>query len=202
MVGEMVKKQGRARLHISCNYSCTLYFLVNILLIKGPSRFSLLEAKLWHNKAKTKNIKAAKMVKLIKTCDQYPCRFNFGNFFKSLILSNVFASNPNHKFETFLQRPCWYTSMKIVSKPSWFSPYLVHMPICSSLMRLGQKKQTLVVPGFFVYYHIKGLLIISNFLRKDQVIVSNQCQNLVDKLIRECFSQSLDSRLTYDLNRN
>ena len=42
------------------------------LLVKGPSRFSLLEAKLWHNKAKTKNIKAAKMVKLIKTCDQYP----------------------------------------------------------------------------------------------------------------------------------
>ena len=24
MVGEMVKKKGRARLYISCNYSCTL----------------------------------------------------------------------------------------------------------------------------------------------------------------------------------
>ena len=34
MVGEMVKKQGRARLYISCNYSCTLYFLVKILLVK------------------------------------------------------------------------------------------------------------------------------------------------------------------------
>ena len=34
MVGEMVKKQGRARLYISCNYSCTLYFIVNILLVK------------------------------------------------------------------------------------------------------------------------------------------------------------------------
>ena len=30
----MVKKQGRARLHISCNYSCTLCFLVKILLVK------------------------------------------------------------------------------------------------------------------------------------------------------------------------
>ena len=34
MVGEMVKKQGRARLHISCNYSCTSYFSMKILLAK------------------------------------------------------------------------------------------------------------------------------------------------------------------------
>ena len=34
MVGEMVKKQGRTRLYISCNYSCTSYFLVKILLLK------------------------------------------------------------------------------------------------------------------------------------------------------------------------
>ena len=34
MVGEMVKKQGRARLYISCDYSCTVYFLVKVLLVK------------------------------------------------------------------------------------------------------------------------------------------------------------------------
>ena len=34
MVGGMVKKQGRAILYISYNYSCTLYFLVKILLVK------------------------------------------------------------------------------------------------------------------------------------------------------------------------
>ena len=34
MLGEMVEKQGKARLHISYNYSCTLYFLVKILLVK------------------------------------------------------------------------------------------------------------------------------------------------------------------------
>ena len=34
MLGEMVKKQGWARLFISCNYSCTFYFLVKILLVK------------------------------------------------------------------------------------------------------------------------------------------------------------------------
>ena len=34
MVGEMIKKQGRASLYISCNYSCTINFLVKILLVK------------------------------------------------------------------------------------------------------------------------------------------------------------------------
>ena len=34
MMSEMVKKQGWARLFISCNYSCAFYFLVNILLVK------------------------------------------------------------------------------------------------------------------------------------------------------------------------
>ena len=34
MVGEMVKKQGRARFYVSCNYSYTSYFLVKILLVK------------------------------------------------------------------------------------------------------------------------------------------------------------------------
>ena len=42
----------------------------------------MLETKLWHNKPDNKNIKVAKMVEFIKTCDQYPCRFNFGIFFQ------------------------------------------------------------------------------------------------------------------------
>ena len=42
-------------------------------------------------------------------------------------------------------------------------------------------------------YHIKGLLIISNFLKINKAIVSNWYQNLDDKLIREV----LHSRLTY-----
>ena len=46
----------------------------------------MLEAKLWHNKTETKNVKVAKMVEFILTCDQYPRRFKFGNFFNSLIL--------------------------------------------------------------------------------------------------------------------
>ena len=42
----------------------------------------MLEAKLWHNKTETKNVKVAKMVQFVKTCKQYPHRFNFGIFFQ------------------------------------------------------------------------------------------------------------------------
>ena len=34
MVGEMFIKQGMAILYISWNYSCTLYFVMKILLVK------------------------------------------------------------------------------------------------------------------------------------------------------------------------
>ena len=41
----------------------------------------MLKSKLWGQKIETKNEKVAKMVEFIKTCDQYPQNFNFGNFF-------------------------------------------------------------------------------------------------------------------------
>ena len=37
----------------------------------------MLEVKLWHNKTETKNVKIAKTVEFIKTCDHYLRRFNF-----------------------------------------------------------------------------------------------------------------------------
>ena len=46
----------------------------------------MLEAKSWHNKTETNNVKVVKAVEFIKTCDQYPRRFNFGNFFNSITL--------------------------------------------------------------------------------------------------------------------
>ena len=46
----------------------------------------MLEVKSWHNKTETKNVKVPKVVEFIKICDQYPRRFNFGNFFNSTIL--------------------------------------------------------------------------------------------------------------------
>ena len=38
------------------------------------------------NKTETKNVKVAKMVEFIKTCNQYPHKFNFCHFFSSIIL--------------------------------------------------------------------------------------------------------------------
>ena len=44
-------------------------------------------------------------------------------------------------------------------------------------------------------YHIKSLLIISNFLKIVKAFLSNWYPNLDDKLIRECVESDL--RLTY-----
>ena len=104
-----------ARLHISCNYSCTLYFLVKILLVnyvKEPSHFSMLEAKLWHTKTETNNAKVARMVEFIKTCDQYPRKFNLGNFFNSIILSPPFCWEKNRSSENTVQEE-WVISFRL-----------------------------------------------------------------------------------------
>ena len=89
MVGEMAKKQCRARLYVSYNHSGTLYILVDILLIKLKNVLTSACLKLNHGtaKQKQKNIKVAKMVEFIKTCEQYLLKFNFGNFFNSILLS-------------------------------------------------------------------------------------------------------------------
>ena len=47
------------------------------------------ESKLCQNKKK--NVKRAEMVGFIKTCDQYPHKFNFGHFFRSLVVFPFFA---------------------------------------------------------------------------------------------------------------
>ena len=40
----------------------------------------MLESELWHKRTETKNAKDARMVEFIKTCDNYPRKFNFGRF--------------------------------------------------------------------------------------------------------------------------
>ena len=65
----------------------TILISENIIkYVKEPSHFSMLEAKLWHNKTEIKTVKVSKMVGFIRTCDQYPHRINFDNFFNSMIL--------------------------------------------------------------------------------------------------------------------
>ena len=65
----------------------------------------MLVTKLWHSKTETKNVKVAKMVELIKTCDQYPPRrFNFGNFFNSIILPHLSAGEKIDLQKTLFER--------------------------------------------------------------------------------------------------
>ena len=40
MLGEMVKKCGRAKFYLSCNYSYTLQFLEKILLVKFKNLYT------------------------------------------------------------------------------------------------------------------------------------------------------------------
>ena len=56
MVSEMIKKWSRAGFYLSCNYSCTLYFLLKILLakLKEPFYFNILESKSWCSNNKPK----------------------------------------------------------------------------------------------------------------------------------------------------
>ena len=53
---------------------------MKILLFKLKNLHTSACLKLNYGTTQTKNVKATKMVKFIKICDQNPCRFTFGNF--------------------------------------------------------------------------------------------------------------------------
>ena len=58
MVGEMVKNRvGQA---------CIFHIIIPA---HEPSHYSMLEAKLWHKKTETNDIKVTKILEFIKTCD-------------------------------------------------------------------------------------------------------------------------------------
>ena len=48
----------------------------------------MIQSKLCHSKTETQNVNGAKMVGIIKTCNQYPHKFNNGHIFSSLIVSS------------------------------------------------------------------------------------------------------------------
>ena len=61
---------------------------MEILIVKLKSLYSSTCSNLnYDSKTETKNVKGAEMVGFIKTCDQYPHKFNVGHFFCSLIFS-------------------------------------------------------------------------------------------------------------------
>ena len=82
MVGEMVKKQGKTKLYISCNYSCTSYFLVKILLVKLKNLPISECLKLNYCIAKQRLQRWWNLPKLVT--DTF---VNFGIFFNSIIFS-------------------------------------------------------------------------------------------------------------------
>ena len=102
MVGQMVKKSGRARFYLLCNHSCTLHFSGKKLLVKSKN-FSLL--KLWRIKIETKNKKDAKMVGFIKTCNQYTHKFNL------VIFSALSVSSPPFSAGGYIFKKCCLEEM-------------------------------------------------------------------------------------------
>ena len=90
MVCEMVKKQGRARLHISCKYSCTSYILVKVLLVKLKKLYTSACLKLNYciTKHKPRLCRFQRWWNLSKlVTDTF---VNVGTIFNSIILSLLF----------------------------------------------------------------------------------------------------------------
>ena len=130
MVGEMAKARGRRRwLYISCNYSCTLCILVKILLaqLKNVHTSACLKLNNGTAKQNQKNVKVAKMVEFIKTCDQYAHRFNFGNFFNSIILLPRFCWGKIDLQKTLFGRNGQFPSAWRVMIKTWGRVFLAAM---------------------------------------------------------------------------
>ena len=118
MVGEIVKRQGWARLFISCDYSCTFYFLVKILLVKLKNLHTSACLKLNYCTTKqTKNVKVAKMVEFIKTN-------TLVNFFNSILLSSLFLLRKEYLQKTLFGRNAQFPSAWGLIIKTWESVLL------------------------------------------------------------------------------
>ena len=73
---------GQEKVYISCNYSCTIFFLVRIYwLNESTFIFSIFEFQSQKKQNSKQNVKVEKMVVLVKTFDhhkfqlvQLPCK--------------------------------------------------------------------------------------------------------------------------------
>ena len=69
---ELVKKWGWERFYISCNYSCTISFMIKILLVKLKYLYiqcALLSIMKKQNN--NQNVRVKEMVVFVKTFDHY-----------------------------------------------------------------------------------------------------------------------------------
>ena len=105
----MVDKRVKNRVGQGCIFHviifCSLYFLLNILLVKLKDIHTSACLKLNYGTTKQK----PKMVEFIKTCGQYPRRFIFGIFFYSIILSPPFLLGKNRSSVNAVQKE-WVNS--------------------------------------------------------------------------------------------
>ena len=109
MVGEMVKKQGRTRLYILCNYSCTPYFLMKVLLVYSSC------LKLNYCTTKQRLQRWWNSSKLVTNTF-----VNFGIFFNSIFLSPLSSqekiSSKNTVREEWTIRFCLEDNDKILQQ--------------------------------------------------------------------------------------
>ena len=79
--------------------------------------------------------------------------------------------------------------------------------LSSLILMIKSRDSSVNVVSVFVLsiifcYHIKSLLIVSNFLKIDKAVVSNWYQNLHDKLSRECVRFKDNIPPTYRLDED
>ena len=69
-------KMGQEKVYISCNYSCTISFLVKILLVKLKYLYiQYAGISMMKKQNINQNVKVEKMVVLVKTFDHYHQKF-------------------------------------------------------------------------------------------------------------------------------
>ena len=69
---------GQGNVYISCNYSCTISFLVKILLVKLKYLYIQYSwISIMKKQSSNQNVKVEKMVLLVKTFDHYHNKFQF-----------------------------------------------------------------------------------------------------------------------------
>ena len=89
---------------ISCNYSCTISFLVKLLLVKLKYLYiQYASISIMKKQNSNQNVTVEKMVVFVKTFGHYHHKFNFGNFFSCHVklLKNLklkFRLRFNHGF--------------------------------------------------------------------------------------------------------
>ena len=73
----------------------------------------MLEFKLWHNKTETKYVNVAKMVKFIKTCDQYPrkAKVNSTRYFLQQNISTCSRDVKLKSYKTYIRSIVEYASV-------------------------------------------------------------------------------------------